>query len=285
MSDHQYYTVIPFTGLSFISCLFIISLCACSEFLRKNYPFKLIFILAVIEARMFAVRIFPAYLLGSKYCFYQAILNNIFTLANNVWVGFICFEMYNVVIREKEKLEYGFYKPLGVILVLSICAGYVPIYLQDYGPIGAYCGTEFNNRHLNNDSIIFFSLSFGLRWLVIMFQLIVSFKVSRKLKVQFSEENQNIVKKIEYYPIILMTIYIPLTICRMLQLITSVSSILIVASQIIIACEGVLNFIVYGVNNEVKSLLKKFFNRRNGDLGLFKDELVFSSNQSTLNDC
>lgn len=253
----EYYIVFPFIALTTISSLIMIILPIFNLQLRNYYPFQLIIVLAILDFLWNCASLISVEAIKSNtYCNWQAAFIQIFNLSDILWTAFLSFEMYNVVYKEMPKLMYGYIKPLICILVLSSISSIIPLILQAYGHSGAWC--FINNPKSSRDEILILRITmfYGPVWIVISWNIFVSVKVYLKMKHYFNSENQYIVNKLVYYPLILLICYTPITISRVFNSIFDSQSFNIFA-ECVLMTEGVLNMIVYGLSKEVRLVIKE----------------------------
>lgn len=255
----------PFSSLSLLSCIFIIVLSTTSNYLRHNYPFRLIHFLSLIQAMIYLNRLFPAQFLNDQvFCTIQGIVEQIFTFTRALWIGYMSFEMYNVVIRNKEKLYFGYYKPLAIFVLLGILTSILPFLLKvEYKESGAWCWIKIENEDDINGLILEIFMFYGLFWVIVFFCGFAAFKVSRQLKKHLGQDgNKFMVRKIQLYPVAMIIMYLPITCCRLLD--CKIDYLNYISSSIL-SLNGLANVIIFGCTDEVKERILRIFKTTNVD--------------------
>lgn len=254
-----YFVTLPFAILSLLGSILILIVCARFELLRASYPFRLIYILTIIDLVWEISLVFPSQAFNSHFfCVLQGFVNQSFNIADILWVSFMSFEMFNVVIMGNEKLKFGYGKPLLLILIISSGTGIIPVLFDCYDLVDGWCWIGSNNPAKKSmvSYLQFFLFSVfiisGFIW-----NAFVSWKVYFKLKTMLREDNYKLFASIRYYPIIILIAFFPIIIEKLIETFSKSPLGYHIIACCIFASGGLFNVLVYGMTYEVKKLIKR----------------------------
>jgi len=252
------------SAVSLLGCLFII--CAYLYFKEiRNLPFKLVFYLSINDAIHSLVFMIPYGHDGSPICYIQAVGVTSTSLAEALLTVEIALVLYVAVVKEKpvEKLEKWFTR---FALTASVVAGALPFTTNSYGDSGGWCWIPDETRNIPWVVITFY----GPLWVIIAFNIYAYFSVIQKIKAQLNmfsgkeESSRQLVKKLKFYPIILVVCFLVATIDRIYNFIHfgEPNYILTIIAGFFICLTGILNAIVYGLTYAVQQQLRRACLRR-----------------------
>lgn len=259
----NYLATILFSALSLISCILLFILSLTSSFLRKSYPFYLVFILTTIEIPLFACFIIPIDIIKAyKGCIVQGICLEIFSLMNILWIWYMSFEMYNVVINSRPKMRFGTFWPLLIMLTFSILLSLIILYLDYYGEAGLWCWIREKKSNKLESILMTLIMFYGILWIIIVWNIFTAIRVAKKLNTKLCGKNKFVVYKIILYPIGLVLVYIPLTVLRLIDGYVEVPVGFANFAESFSLLEGFLNVLIFGITNDVKSVILKLFRKK-----------------------
>ena len=139
---------------------------------------------------------------------------------------------------------------------MSIVCAVIPICTNDYQYVGGTCDISYTSER----GIIYrYSLFYDWLWIVIIFDIYAYARVMRRIRQEFTIMNHFInagrvlVRRLRYYPLILVICYTPITISRTLSALgSSQPDWLILLSFGSANLLGAFNAIVYGLSENVR---------------------------------
>ena len=241
--------------------------------------------LALIEFFLFFNRLFPAQVISNDLlCKIQACLNEFLSLVNIFWIGYLKFEMYNVVIRKKQKLQFGYYKPLILFVAISLFGALFPWSLGIYGKAEFFCWIRSSNSQ--NYAIFNLVFFYAFLWIIILFVIFSSIKVSNSLRNMITDDKIILVKRIQNYPLTLIVLYAPMTICRFIQSYVVIPEWFFMFSISCILCEGIFNAVIFGYTPELKErfhiLRSKIWNIKIDDIDQISCQISLQGKENSL---
>ena len=267
-----YFITLPFSILSIIGNIVIIAVSLRFKILCLSYPFRMIFFLAIFDLflsaalsipnTLFTRRLFCKIQCGSLLCSF---------LCGIMWKAFMSFEMFSVVALQKGQLRYGFFRPLILIVVISVFFSALPGIFDIISDKGDWCGVDL---YYKGDYSIFFVIYvvilYSLTWICIIWNIFVTWKIYFILKDKLDDDNKGLINKIRLYPVILILVFAPASINYALYIFNQINVAFNTFAYCILASNGLLNALVYGLNKEVKCLIKGMFR-----LGSTYTELIY----------
>lgn len=240
-------------ALSALASLLVIILTLPSKKLRNMYPVNLVLVLAFIDFLLNTFSIVPInrlYKDKAWLCNAQGFLNQVFSLADVLWIAFMSFELYNHVYREKIRLEFGLKWPIIIISLISTLSGFPPLIYDVYDNTGAWCWIESHGN--SNDSIyaLRISLFYGEVWITCIWILFANYKVLRKKWDYYDRENKTIIWQLILYPAIFVFCFTFISIERM----KSQNDVYKEFSLTALMSEGFLNMFVYAFTTGIIDL-------------------------------
>ena len=265
--EQLYFVTTTASILSLLGCLFII--CAYLYFKEiRNLAFRLVFYLSIIDAIHSLVFMIPNYRDNdgdSVLCKIQAVGLTFFTLADVLITAEIALVLYVAVVKEKpiEKLEKWL---LAVSLGMPLIAAILPFTTSSYGNAKGWCWIPDEGTHI----VWIIITLYGPLWVIIAFNIYAYFSVIQKIKAQLNmfsgkeESSRQLVKKLKFYPIILVVCFLVATIDRIYNFIHfgEPNYILTIIAGFFICLTGILNAIVYGLTYAVQQQLRRACLRR-----------------------
>jgi hypothetical protein len=173
--------------------------------------------------------------------------------------------MYSVVIKENSPLKYGLTVPFSIIIVFCIALSLIPLEFGFYGKSGAWCWIKNEKSHEKESLLLRIGLAYCLVWGTISFNTVISLLVSKKLTRLIGGAEDQFIKRIKYYPMMLFIVYTPITICRVIEEFGENIPEVNIISFIINSLEGFCNFLIFVNHQDVKLVL----NRKNEEYYCF----------------
>ena len=251
-----YYPVVPFCIVSILSCSFVISLSFLyKEKLYAEYETKLVVILLIFYDCLCLSSLIPVSNENQDLCVIQGCLIQFFSLSGILWTGFINLVNYRgVILRKTINLRINY--PLILIILIGLISVIVPLVTYKYEPSTCWCWYRVEKEPLSN--IYVFIFFYGIGWSVILFILYAFIRIWRHNKKANAELHRY--KQLKFIPIILFLCFIPMTISRILFIISdsyktnqSLKNFSIFASCLMRSL-GFLNSIVYGYHSNIRNI-------------------------------
>lgn len=194
-------------------------------------------------------------------CKVQGILTNFGGLSSIIWSSIIAYSMYAVIVLENINIrKYRFYFVIAAYLVPMILT-LLPLSTNSVGPAEGWCW--FKNDEY--EYIWRIGSFYALLIIAISFNCFCYYKVIKDvnddldmLKESSHEVStkSSFLKRLNYYPVVLIICYLPVLVKRLYELSTD-SSIywLTLLSAITTSTIGFFNAIVYGFTEHVKETI------------------------------
>lgn len=254
-----YYIFFAENLLSAIFCVFSIIVYILAKPLRI-YAFKLVFWLNFFDLFRAIFQMFPSFFttISSTACNILAVFH-IFSSFNSIyWCLIITLTIYQVLALKKTDVD-KYYK-LWVIsgIIIGIIVSVFPIFINGYYNEAGTC--TFITNSLGD--ILKFSIIYGPAVLVTIISVALSIKSIKTAKKQMSESEEEAavnIKRLFYYPIIMIICYLPITIARIVQIFGVTSSILLIVVTTPWGLQGFINSLAYTLTSPVRLYLKSWF--------------------------
>ena len=256
-----YLITLPFNILSILGNLIIIGISLRFKFLCLAYPLRMIFILAIFDFLLSATLSIPNIIFNnSAMCRIQGGLLICFFSCGIIWKAFMSFEMFNIVALKKGQLRFGFFKPLILVVAISVILGLLPAMFDIISNKGDWCGVNLDYKGQYYSFFVIYIVSlYVLTWISIIWNTFVTWKIYFKLKKKLCDTNQELVHKIRLYPLILIFVFTPASVNYIFYILHQMNVVLDTLSYCLLASNGLMNALVYGFNKEVKCLIRGIF--------------------------
>jgi Slime mold cyclic AMP receptor len=221
--------------------------------IRSIYEYQFVFIFTVFDFVQLLSTLIPTPLYSSGgLCQTQGILIQITSLCGILWVGFIAIAMFYEVVLSRQRFSKGFIVPILVIISISVISAIVPLFYQDYKLLGWWCW--FESQDDEQDYLFRFLLFYGIVWIVIIINLIITFSIMWKSKkeVLYDLVGMRLVSRLKWYPWILFFCYLPLTIGRIMDGTTEVPYYFSLVASCINLLIGFFNSIPFLLSDKIK---------------------------------
>ena len=250
-SNLVYITVVLVSVVSIIGCSFIIVMYNKFPSLQI-FPFKLVYVLTLFDIINSIFSMIPTYLDSSELnllCIIQGLVTEFSALAGILWTGVIALLLYLQVVLQKTQVEKSYIYLLWSVLTMSLVCSLIPLFTNDYKYIGGWCGVTYTSER----GVIYrYTLFYAWVWIVIIFDIYAYVRVISRIRQEFTimnsfiDEGRVLVKRLRYYPMILVICYAPITVMRILQLVGySTEEWLEIAALGIVNLLGFFNAIVW----------------------------------------
>ena len=253
-----YTTMVIVSAISLIGCIFIIIMYNKFKSL-KVFAFKLVYILAIFDCITAVFSIIPTYLDNSRtnpLCTVQAFFIQFSALASILWTGVIALILYLQVIMQKNEVEKYYKVFFWAVMIMSLLCALIPVFTDDYEYIGGWCDLTYGSAR---GTIYRYALFYDWVWLVIVFDIYAYVCVIKRIKKEFTirntfiDEGRALVKRLRFYPVILVVCYTPITLTRILQTVENRFPEWVILICLVLAnLMGIFNAIVYGLNETVR---------------------------------
>jgi hypothetical protein len=193
-------------------------------------------------------------------CLLKAVMIQFSALAGAIWSCCIGLILYLQVIKQKHNLIQ--YQNISLIftLFISIATAIIPLITGDYEYRNGKC--DISGPGIKG-KIFRFVLFYGIVFIIIIINSYVYLKIIAKVKQEMSfnnrllEEGRTLAKRLKLYPIIMIITYITMTLVRIMETVNADSCPLwlISISFVFFLSNGLMNSVVYGLNESVKEKL------------------------------
>lgn len=254
--------LIVLNALSIALCFFAILIYILAKPLRI-YAFKLVFWMNIADLFRSISQIVPqVFQVTNKICDILGavhVFSSCFTL---FWAFVIAVTIYQVLVRKITDVEKYYNLWLGIGLSISAISGMVPIFFNDFSNLQQNCTLSNNFEGLILKFAIFYIPAFIITIvnLVIFLQVYYVFKKEQ----EFLTKNESMnVKRLFYYPIVLILTIIPAMVDRGLGFFNVESEILLIVSDLTWTAQGLLNPFCYTLTKPVKDYILSFCMNKN----------------------
>lgn len=239
------------SGISFISCFFIIFLYISKPELR-TFSFKMVCSLLFCDILHSIAYFIPTYDLNKNdpVCMAQAFLITISSMLCVLWSFVIGLHLYLSISGRASESFMKWY--IICTWVLSLGLGFSPLIQDDYAKSFGWCWVR------SNSFISEFVLFYIPLWIVIAgncyFYIYIILKTKKLIEnIQGNFESLN---KLKLYPLVCLICYVPITINRILEYYYTLDFQLVMVGGIVCCSQGLLNSIIYGLNRSTKNILR-----------------------------
>ena len=202
-------------------------------------------------------------------CYVQAVLLEFSSSSRAIWALMICIALYVGIVNQDRRVEertlYFMLGGYGLPVILTA----IPAIFDSYGQAGGWCWITLDEDFLVG-SILRLACFYAPLTIVIICCLVLYSLIAKAIKEHLEGledaggSQDEIIKRIMIFPMILIICYAPIYTLRILDFIyqDSISYILSLASILCTLCAGIFNAIAYGLNGNVKEAIKGFCKRR-----------------------
>jgi hypothetical protein len=266
--DWLKYIEFSLSGISILSCLIILLTYTCVKKVR-SWGMELVFYLllsSMINSCAYLIQYIDTddidYAGGTK-CHIQAFIWIAFRISVFTWASIIGFTIYKDVISQKHKEPEwrlrAVYFMLGYGLPVLISAS---AYAFDtYGKAGNWCGINSLDSRIGVK--VFAGFIYGVYWLFIIANVILTYKISRYLnQLYINEEEKKLVNQVVWkifrYPFIQCLCLLPSSINSLFYMIEGNYILTIhVIHVIVVSLEGFFYALAYGYNKLVINAIRE----------------------------
>ena len=276
-------------SLSLAGSLFIISMYIFFPDLRA-FAFKLIALMSLADVGKSICNSHPAYLLppNGVFCYIAAAGDTFCSLASVLWSSVIALSMYITVVRNNPSVEqyqryfhvYCWCLPL-IIMPL-------PFSTDNYGPAQGWCWISADKGSLWLGTLWRLLAFYGPLWVIIPFNIYSYAKVIQIIKfssiVSLNEDvemRDTLIRRLRFYPAILILCYTPVTIKRIYDFIDPEEDnfTLSIIAATMMCLNGLCNALIYGLTDSVKSAISACIFRETRTSSRFSDDSISLSHR------
>ena len=251
-------------GLSALGSLFVSAVYLYFADIR-SFAFKLVFYLSLMDLGHAIGFFLPPGI--SVMCQIQAAVTSYFSLASVLWTGIIAFALYSAVLKDKrdiEKLEPRFILCANGIPFLALVP---PLVQQKYGEAQGWCWIEASGDFYLQGTVWRVVTFYLPLWIIIAYNSFVYYKIIKNVKRDVgllgsdTQMAQRLIQKLRMYPLILIFCYTLATINRLYDFFApnNMNFWLTFCAGVIMSLCGLLNAVVYGFTDTVRSRIKHWF--------------------------
>lgn len=177
--------------LSLLGSLFIICNYLMFVVLRKNFAFKLIFMIGISDLILSISNLMGAPDHGAQ-CYIQAILQEIGDISGILWVCAVSWTINKLTILTKlptkQELKELYKRMHIVIFIITIIFALLPLTTSSYGPSGGWCWISMDNPI---DVMWRYLLFYIPLWIAIVYMIVIYCKVYKRLREIPSDNDIN----------------------------------------------------------------------------------------------
>jgi uncharacterized membrane protein len=166
--------------------------------------------------------------------------------------------IYQVLALKKHDVD-KYYKLWVIIgITFGIILSVFPVFINGYFSENGTC--TFTTNTLGD--ILKFSIIYGPAILVTIISVVLSIKSIKAAKKQMSESEEQVViniRRLFYYPIIMIICFFPIAIARIFQIFGVKSDILLIVVTAPWGLQGFINALAYTLTSPVRLYLKSWF--------------------------
>ena len=244
--DIQYFTMIVCSCLSVLGSGYII---VSSMLIPRPKPFylRIVLFISVSDAIRSIVFMIPCNKLDSEVLIVLfAILNDSSFLITILWSTYISIILYLVVVKSKAEFNKDFKYWSVTSFILIPLLNFLPISTKSHGCSSTIC-TLSNSL---TGEIWRSCLLYAPGWVLIIVSVCACIAINIEIqKLDLDEIQKFLVKKLIFYPVILIIEVLPMSICSLLAFLDLLdnSSVPAVVSTTVFALHGASNSIVYAM--------------------------------------
>jgi len=217
----------------------------------RNLAGKLVFMIAVSDAIVEFASLFmtPE---NHALCIIQGLIMQFGSLASVLWVGCVCYTIYDIIVRKNISIsgkQLWWYHVLvwGTSTILTI----LPLTTSSYGTSTGWCWVKDSN-----DADIDTAMRILTWYVVLLITIIYSFYMYYRI---YEEVGDNVVvHRMRYYPIILFICYFPGFIFRLQKVQDNPHFALGIVYSFMKGMYGFLNAILFTFNNNVSRIYRPY---------------------------
>lgn len=244
--DIQYITMIICSCLSVLGSGYII---VSSMLIPKPKPFylRIVLFISISDALRSITFMIPCNKLDTELLIVLfAIINDASFLITILWSTYISIILYLVVVKSKAEFnkDFKYWSFISFILIPSL--NVLPISTKSHGCSSTICTLSSNSI----GEIWRVSLLYAPAWFLIIASVVACIAINVEIqKLDLDEIQKYFVRKLIFYPVILIFEILPMSICSLLASLGYLnnSSILAVVSTNLFALHGASNSIVYAM--------------------------------------
>jgi len=177
--------------LSLVGSLFIICNYCMFTALRKNFAFKLIFMIGISDLILSISNLMGAPDHGAQ-CYIQAILQEIGDISGILWVCTVSWTINKLTtltkLPTKQELKALYKRMHIVIFIITIIFALLPLTTSSYGPSGGWCWISMDNPV---DIMWRYLLFYVPLWIAIIYMIVIYCKVYKRLREIPSDNDMN----------------------------------------------------------------------------------------------
>ena len=251
-------------SLSLLGSLFIL-VAFCSFKQLRVYAFKLVAMLSLADFfQSLGMLIGPMHN-GDKMCYAQALIISYFSVVSICCTMVIAWTLYSAIILQTPNIEARFTRNMLFAYGLPLIGTIIPLFSGSYGEADGFCWVMSDDA---KDMIIGILQFYVPLWIAFGFNTYCYFRVYRVINVLLQNlegrkdddryRKLKLIKRLRFYPIILVFCWTAGTIHRLYSLANPEEPLLWMAILTILfgSLQGLLNAIVYGFSGPVKEVIK-----------------------------
>jgi len=200
-------------------------------------------------------------------CTAQGTFNQFFSVQGGVWPPFISIALYLFVTKGKEAGVMASNVLLVIGYTLAAFNTAIPLILKVYGTAGQWCWIS-GEKLGGNYRMIFYYAQIWILWIVCVTMYVMTWSFYRNVVVTTEQGTHTFkvktkaIKKFIYYPLVFIIIFIGPSLFRVWTLIEPHPAqtrlfILILFHHVCFTGMGIINAVIYGINESVVKEWKK----------------------------
>lgn len=256
-----FYAFFASNVISSMFCVFSVLIYIIAKPLRV-YAFKLVFCLNIFDLLRSSIQIIPSMYLDipDNLCIICGVIQTFASFQCNYWTFVIAITIYKVIVEKKNNVDKDFPLWLWLGLILDLILVLIPIPLNLYGNVGGDCSLKTDVM----GTIFKFIIFFGSGVLITFINFWIFHRIYIKLKNSDNKDDidESHVKKLFYYPVILVLTAWPACVLRIVESFGIYNTPLLYIAYLTWGLQGFFNSLAYTLTRPVKKYIISLFYRR-----------------------
>ncbi|OMJ75958.1 hypothetical protein SteCoe_24766 [Stentor coeruleus] len=256
-----FYTFFASNLISTIFCVFSVVIYLIAKPLRV-YAFKLVFCLNLFDLLRSFIQLIPSIYLDipDHLCMACGIIQTFSSFQCNYWTLVIAITIYKVIVEKKNNVDKDFPLWFWTGLISDLILVLIPIPLNLYGNVGGDCSLKTDLL----GTVFKFIIFFGSGVLITFINFWIFYRIYKKLKSSNLKDDidESHVKKLFYYPVILVLTAWPACILRIVESFEIYSTPLLYIAYLTWGLQGFFNSLAYTLTLPVKKYIISLFYRK-----------------------
>jgi len=244
-------------AFSFLGSLFILACFFAFRQDEKSFGFTLVAYMAGTDSLISLAKLFGnAGSVSTGFCYFQAVLMSYFEVSSILWALALAFTLHMAFLRGDPRFSAenigALHQWYHVVWIIALIVTILPTSTDSYGEAGGWCWIQNRNGADVAWRIIQF---YGILWIAWGYSSFVYVSVALRLRAQAPA--QPVVRRIMYYPLVLVVCWMGATVRRLVEVLSGSGAPygLVLWHVILSGLYGFCNAIVYGLTPSIRARL------------------------------